>query len=58
MGVYYVDELTTDRWASLDAALDATTDPATVNCTVNPDTARTFRRWLDPRARRDRLAER
>ena len=43
MGVYYVDELTTDLWASLDAALDATTDPATVNCTVNPDTARTFK---------------
>ena len=43
MGLYYVDELATDLWASLDAALDDTTDPATVNCTVNPDTARTFK---------------
>ena len=25
------------------AALDSATDPATVNCTVNPDTARTFK---------------
>ena len=43
MGLYYVDELATDLWASLDAALDDTTDPATVNCTVNPDTARVFK---------------
>jgi hypothetical protein len=42
MGLYYVDELTTDLWASLDTALDATTDPAMVTCTVNPDTARSF----------------
>ena len=43
MGLYYVDELAVDLWASLDAALDDTTDPATVNCTVNPDTARVFK---------------
>jgi hypothetical protein len=43
MGLYYVDELATDLWASLDAAMDATTDPATVSCTVNPNTARVFR---------------
>jgi len=43
MGLYYVDELATDLWGSLDAALDSPTDPATVNCTVNPDVARTFK---------------
>ncbi|MBZ5596020.1 MAG: hypothetical protein LAP39_27575 [Acidobacteriia bacterium] len=43
MGLYYVDELTTDLWASIDSAVNATTDPATVNCTVNPATARVFR---------------
>ena len=43
LGLYYVDELATDLWASIDAAMDAATDPATVNCTVNPNTARVFR---------------
>ncbi len=43
MGLYYVDELATDLWASLDADLGRDTDPATVSCTVNPDTARTFK---------------
>jgi hypothetical protein len=43
LGLYYVDELTTDLWASLDADLAKDTDPATVACTVNPDTARTFK---------------
>jgi hypothetical protein len=43
MGLYYVDELATDLWGSLDADLDDTTDPATVACTVNPDTSRVFR---------------
>ena len=41
MGLYYVDELAADLWASLDADLGRDTDPATVACTVNPDTART-----------------
>jgi hypothetical protein len=43
MALYYVDELATDLWASLDDALDRDTDPATVNCTVNPLTSRTFK---------------
>ncbi len=43
MALYYVDELATDLWASLDAAIDKTTDPATVACTMNPDTSRTFK---------------
>jgi len=43
MGLYYVDELAVDLWASLDADLDRDTDPATVACTVNPDTSRTFK---------------
>jgi len=43
MGLYYVDELATDLWTSLDADLNDTTDPATVACTVNPDTSRVFR---------------
>jgi hypothetical protein len=43
LGLYYVDELTTDLWASLDADLAQATDPATVACTVNPDTSRTFK---------------
>ena len=43
LGLYYVDELATDLWASIDSAVDAATDPATVNCTVNRDTARAFK---------------
>ncbi|MCC6366861.1 MAG: hypothetical protein IT165_25345 [Bryobacterales bacterium] len=43
MGLYYVDELATDLWASLDTVIDAATDPVTVNCTVNTDTSRVFR---------------
>ena len=43
LGLYYVDELATDLWASIDAAMNAATDPATVNCTVNPNTTRVFR---------------
>ncbi len=43
MGLYYVDELAVDLWASLDADLGRDTDPATFACTVNPDTARTFK---------------
>jgi hypothetical protein len=43
MALYYVDELATDLWASLDAPVDKNTDPVTVSCTVNPDTARVFR---------------
>ena len=43
MALYYVDELTTDLWASIDTAIDATTDPVTVVCTANPDTQRVFR---------------
>ena len=43
LAAYYVDELTTDLWASLEEALDESTDPATVNCTVNPDTPRSFK---------------
>jgi hypothetical protein len=43
LALYYVDELTTDLWASLDTDMDAATDPATVSCTVNPDTSRVFR---------------
>jgi hypothetical protein len=43
MALYYVDELATDLWASLDSGLDSSTDPATVTCTVNPNTARVFR---------------
>jgi hypothetical protein len=43
MGLYYVDELAVDLFASLDAAIDKDTDPATVSCTVNPATARTFK---------------
>jgi hypothetical protein len=43
MALYYVDELATDLWASIDAAIDDTTDPVTAACTVNPDTARTFK---------------
>jgi hypothetical protein len=43
LGLYYVDELATDLWASLDAPLDRDADPATVSCTVNPATARVFR---------------
>jgi hypothetical protein len=43
LALYYVDELTTDLWASIDSDLDASTDPATLTCTVNLDTARVFR---------------
>jgi hypothetical protein len=43
LALYYVDELATDLWASIDTAIDATTDPVTVICTVNPDTQRVFR---------------
>ncbi|MCZ2152965.1 MAG: hypothetical protein LC114_03520, partial [Bryobacterales bacterium] len=43
MALYYVDELATDLWASLDADLDKDTDSATMACTVNPDTSRTFK---------------
>jgi len=43
MALYYVDELATDLWASLDVDLAKDSDPATVACTVNPDTARVFR---------------
>jgi hypothetical protein len=43
MTLFYVDELATDLWASLDAAIDKDTDPVTVACTVNPATARTFK---------------
>jgi len=43
LALYYVDELTTDLWASIDTAIDATTDPVNVVCTVNPDTQRVFR---------------
>lgn len=43
LALYYVDELTTDLWATIDTAIDAATDPGTVVCTVNPDTARVFR---------------
>ena len=43
LALYYVDELATDLWASIDTGLDAATDPATLVCTVNPDTQRVFR---------------
>ncbi len=43
LGLYYVDELAIDLWASIDNTMDAATDPATVNCTVNPNTTRVFR---------------
>ena len=43
LALYYVDELTTDLWASIDEPLDKATDPATVICTVNPDSERAFR---------------
>ncbi|MBM4035880.1 MAG: hypothetical protein FJ291_29425, partial [Planctomycetes bacterium] len=43
LALYYVDELATDLWASIDAAIDAGTDPVTVACTVNPNTSRVFR---------------
>jgi len=42
LALYYVDELTTDLWASIDAAIDDD-DPVTVACTVNPATSRVFR---------------
>ncbi|HEU0139698.1 MAG TPA: hypothetical protein VFQ79_08310, partial [Bryobacteraceae bacterium] len=43
LALYYVDELTTDLWASIDVNIDAATDPMTIACTVNPDTMRVFR---------------
>jgi hypothetical protein len=43
MALYYVDELATDLWASIDSGIDSSTDPATVTCTVNASTARVFR---------------
>ena len=43
MMLFYVDELATDLWASLDAAIDRDTDPVTLACTVNPATARAFK---------------
>ena len=43
MTLFYVDELATDLWASLDAAIDRDTDPVTVACTVNPATSKAFR---------------
>jgi hypothetical protein len=43
LALYYVDELATDLWASLDAAVDRDTDPLNVSCTVNPATSRVFR---------------
>ena len=43
MMLFYVDELATDLWASLDAAIDRDTDPVTVACTVNPATSKVFR---------------
>jgi hypothetical protein len=43
LALYYVDELTTDLWASIDEPLDRAADPATVICAVNPDTERVFR---------------
>jgi hypothetical protein len=43
LALYYVDELATDLWASLDAAVDRDTDPLSVSCTVNPTTSRVFR---------------
>jgi hypothetical protein len=43
MTLFYVDELATDLWASLDAAIDRDTDPVTVACTMNPDTSKMFR---------------
>jgi hypothetical protein len=43
LAVYYVDELTTDLWASINEPLDNAADPATLICSVNPDTERVFR---------------
>jgi len=43
MMLFYVDELATDLWDSLDAAIDRDTDPATVACTMNPGTSKVFR---------------
>ena len=43
MTLFYVDELATDLWASLDAAIDRDTDSVTVACTTNPATAKSFR---------------
>jgi hypothetical protein len=43
LALYYVDELATDLWASIDATIDDATDPVTIACTVNPDTNRSFK---------------
>jgi hypothetical protein len=43
MTLFYVDELATDLWASLDVGIDRDTDPVTVACTMNPATAKVFR---------------
>jgi hypothetical protein len=43
MSLYYVDELATDLWASIDAAIDRDSDPISVACTVNASTSRVFR---------------
>ncbi len=43
MSLYYVDELATDLWACIDAAIDKDSDPMSVACTVNPSTQRVFR---------------
>jgi hypothetical protein len=43
MMLFYVDELATDLWASLDAAIDRDTDPVTVACTMNSGTSKVFR---------------
>ena len=43
MMLFYVDELATDLWASLDPAIDRDTDPVTVACTMNPATSKVFR---------------
>ncbi len=43
MTLFYVDELATDLWASLDAAIDRDTDPVTVACTMNPATSKVLR---------------
>ncbi len=43
LALYYVDELRTGLWASIDTGVDDSTDPVTVACTVNPDTNRVFR---------------
>jgi hypothetical protein len=43
LSLYYVDELATDLWASIDVAIDKDADPLAVASTVNPATSRVFR---------------